>query len=70
MLFFFYAGQEYNFEKMDSSEINSLGEKYDYYSIMHYARNTFSKGKEFIFPHKWTVFLLFRKYNIRKKTLP
>ncbi|CAK8687745.1 unnamed protein product [Clavelina lepadiformis] len=37
-------GQEYNFEKMDSSEINSLGEKYDYYSIMHYARNTFSKG--------------------------
>nr|NP_001071840.1 Tolloid protein [Ciona intestinalis]BAE06735.1 Tolloid [Ciona intestinalis] len=38
------AGQEYNFEQMDSSEINSLGEKYDYYSIMHYARNTFSKG--------------------------
>ncbi|XP_077973794.1 bone morphogenetic protein 1-like [Styela clava] len=37
-------GQEYNFEKMDSSEINSLGETYDYYSIMHYARNTFSKG--------------------------
>merc|ERR1712142_1036201 len=37
-------GQEYNFEKMDASEINSLGEKYDYYSIMHYARNTFSKG--------------------------
>ena len=38
-------GQEYNFEKMDPSEINSLGEKYDYYSIMHYARNTFSKGE-------------------------
>lgn len=37
-------GQEYNFEKMDASEINSLGETYDYYSIMHYARNTFSKG--------------------------
>nr|CAB3264299.1 Tolloid protein [Phallusia mammillata] len=38
------AGQEYNFEQMNPSEINSLGEKYDYYSIMHYARNTFSKG--------------------------
>uniref|UniRef100_H2ZHT4 Metalloendopeptidase n=1 Tax=Ciona savignyi TaxID=51511 RepID=H2ZHT4_CIOSA len=37
-------GQGYNFEKMDSSEINSLGEAYDYQSIMHYARNTFSKG--------------------------
>lgn len=37
-------GQEYNFEKMDPREINSLGEAYDFYSIMHYARNTFSKG--------------------------
>nr|XP_018669784.1 bone morphogenetic protein 1-like [Ciona intestinalis] len=26
------AGQEYNFEQMDSSEINSLGEKYDHYN--------------------------------------
>jgi len=39
------TGQEYNFEKMAASEINSLGEKYDYHSIMHYARNTFSKGE-------------------------
>lgn len=38
------SGQVYNFEKMDSSEIDSLGEAYDFYSIMHYARNTFSKG--------------------------
>jgi len=38
-------GQEYNFNKMGYSEIDSLGEKYDFYSIMHYSRNTFSKGK-------------------------
>jgi len=42
---FTFVGQEYNFDKMSPSEINSLGEKYDYYSIMHYARNTFSKGE-------------------------
>ncbi|XP_070545496.1 tolloid-like protein 1 isoform X2 [Ptychodera flava] len=37
-------GQQYNFEKLDDSEINSLGEAYDYNSIMHYGRNTFAKG--------------------------
>ena len=35
-------GQEYNFGKMDNTEINSLGFAYDYDSIMHYSRNTFS----------------------------
>ncbi|XP_071829747.1 tolloid-like protein 1 isoform X2 [Apostichopus japonicus] len=38
------GGQEYNFEKLDRSEVNSLNESYDYQSIMHYARNTFSRG--------------------------
>ena len=28
---------------MPADEINSLGEEYDYASIMHYSRNTFSK---------------------------
>ncbi|ELU00391.1 hypothetical protein CAPTEDRAFT_221124 [Capitella teleta] len=37
-------GQEYNFDKNSADEVNSLGESYDFYSIMHYARNTFSKS--------------------------
>ncbi|XP_070808313.1 bone morphogenetic protein 1 isoform X2 [Pituophis catenifer annectens] len=37
-------GQEYNFLKMEPEEVESLGETYDFDSIMHYARNTFSKG--------------------------
>jgi hypothetical protein len=36
-------GQEYNFLKMEPGEVNSLGEAYDFDSIMHYARNTFSR---------------------------
>lgn len=38
-----YAGQEYNFLKMEPGEVDSLGEVYDFDSIMHYARNTFSR---------------------------
>ncbi|XP_038602296.1 bone morphogenetic protein 1 isoform X3 [Tachyglossus aculeatus] len=37
-------GQEYNFLKMEDEEVESLGENYDFDSIMHYARNTFSRG--------------------------
>lgn len=37
-------GQEYNFLKMEPEEVDSLGEMYDFDSIMHYARNTFSRG--------------------------
>uniref|UniRef100_A0A452TJA2 Metalloendopeptidase n=1 Tax=Ursus maritimus TaxID=29073 RepID=A0A452TJA2_URSMA len=36
-------GQEYNFLKMELQEVESLGETYDFDSIMHYARNTFSR---------------------------
>jgi len=38
-----FPGQEYNFLKMEPGEVNSLGESYDFDSIMHYARNTFSR---------------------------
>ena len=37
-------GQQYNFEKLKSDAIDSLGEPYDYGSIMHYSANTFSKN--------------------------
>ena len=32
------VGQDYNFNKLSSDEVNSLGLRYDYDSIMHYAR--------------------------------
>ena len=38
-----FTGQEYNFLKMEVQEVESLGETYDFDSIMHYARNTFSR---------------------------
>lgn len=38
-----FTGQEYNFLKMEPGEVDSLGEVYDFDSIMHYARNTFSR---------------------------
>ncbi|XP_017142281.1 dorsal-ventral patterning protein tolloid isoform X1 [Drosophila miranda] len=37
-------GQDYNFNMLSPDEVDSLGMAYDYDSIMHYARNTFSKG--------------------------
>ncbi|KAA3681817.1 uncharacterized protein DEA37_0009101, partial [Paragonimus westermani] len=39
-------GQDFNFKKMDPSEVNSLGEPYDYSSIMHYAKGTFAKANK------------------------
>ena len=40
----FFSGQQYNFNKLTPLEVNSLGEEYDYGSIMHYARNTFARA--------------------------
>lgn len=38
-------GQEHNFNKLTADDVNSLGEPYDYCSIMHYARNTYSQSR-------------------------
>lgn len=38
------SAQDYNFDKLKADEIDSLGEPYDYASIMHYARDTFSRA--------------------------
>lgn len=38
------AGQDYNFNKLTAEEVNSLGQRYDFDSIMHYARATFAKA--------------------------
>ncbi|XP_050301020.1 bone morphogenetic protein 1-like isoform X2 [Anthonomus grandis grandis] len=35
-------GQQTNFQKLPTDQVTSLGLKYDYDSIMHYARNTYS----------------------------
>lgn len=45
------TGQEYNFLKMEAGEVSSLGETYDFDSIMHYARNTFSRSESMLLPH-------------------
>ncbi|XP_043211377.1 tolloid-like protein 2 [Amphibalanus amphitrite] len=37
-------GQDFNFNKMTGEDVDSRGLPYDYESIMHYARNTFSKN--------------------------
>ena len=38
------AGQEFNFVKKNSSDINSLGTPYDFSSIMHYFSGAFAKN--------------------------
>ncbi|CAH1249111.1 BMP1 [Branchiostoma lanceolatum] len=40
-----------NFDRKSVYEIDSLGQEYDYYSIMHYPKQTFSmNGRDTIFP--------------------
>jgi len=40
------VGQENNFYTVAPNEVDSLGEPYDFLSIMHYARNTFSRHND------------------------
>ena len=37
------TGQENNFNTVAPDEVDSLNEAYDFESIMHYAKNTFSR---------------------------
>lgn len=39
-----FLGQDYNFEKLKPTEVHSLGQPYDFASIMHYARDTFARA--------------------------
>lgn len=66
-----WPGQEYNFLKMEPDEVDSLGEVYDFGSIMHYARNTFSrwgvkKDTESAHPEQEAVRQLVAFYSVLK----
>lgn len=37
------TGQEHNFNKLTTDDVDTLGQPYDYGSIMHYSENTYSK---------------------------
>ncbi len=46
-LYFPYAGQSYNFDKSKYNEMDNFGQPYDYLSIMHYTRTSWTKnGKD------------------------
>ena len=44
-VYFFLPGKQFNFKKYDNKYINSLGEPYDYGSIMHYGKKYFTKDR-------------------------
>ncbi|XP_031553981.1 low choriolytic enzyme-like [Actinia tenebrosa] len=47
----------FNFNKLSSSQIDSLGTPYDYASVMHYDRTAFGSGRETIRPKQAGVTL-------------
>lgn len=57
---------EHNFNKLTENDVNSLDEPYDYNSIMHYARNTYSKNAEY----KDTILTILTKPMTKKKIFP
>lgn len=67
-----FPGQEYNFNKLTESEVNSLGMGYDYGSIMHYARNTFARATyvDTILPRKKPEMIIRPEIGQRVKLSP
>lgn len=62
MCVFMFLGRENNFDKAQSSMIDSQGIGYDYRSVMHYSANAFSKnGQATIDPkvYKYVIFVLY-----------
>ena len=53
-LFIFVLAMKYNFDKVVDGAVDSVGEPYDYASIMHYPFNAFSKdwNKDTIVPKR------------------
>ena len=57
-MFISASGNRHNFNKYTTSQINSLNVPYDYGSIMHYGRRSFSNnGKDTIVPKMSGVWL-------------
>ncbi|XP_078694621.1 bone morphogenetic protein 1 homolog isoform X2 [Branchiostoma floridae x Branchiostoma belcheri] len=51
-------GERHNFEKLWKTQINSLGQRYDYMSIMHYGSRYFTKnGRETLSPRQNNVMI-------------
>ncbi|XP_035693893.1 tolloid-like protein 1 [Branchiostoma floridae] len=51
-------GERHNFEKLWKTQINSLGQRYDYMSIMHYGSRYFTKnGRETLSPRQSNVMI-------------
>ena len=42
VLYFYYTDDRYNFDKKDIFNMNTFGLPYDYNSIMHYSRTSFT----------------------------
>lgn len=63
------SGKEHNFEKYNESMVTDFGVAYDYGSVMHYSRTSFSKnGKDTIEPTK-SVAVLGQRIGFSKSDL-
>ena len=40
----YITGKEFNFERLDKNEADTLGVRYDYGSVMHYSKYAFTKN--------------------------